>query len=327
MIDKNHAGFLDFMRFGVPGAVEQSPVRALPSLLPLALSLWVGGCSSGPAAKAVEDSVTSGRISVVSAAEAVSLLEKERDRFTALYPQATIRIAGGTSRDAVRALFGAECDAAVLSRELTPEERGAASRGGLELEGYRFAKDAVVVVVNPANPVENMALDDLRRIYEGKIMNWAELGATAGAIVPVFPPPESDMADYFSEQVMGGQPVRARVLIAASDSEAVATVAERAGAIAFVSVAWAERGAKTLRISTLQGLPYWKPDIEAIHRGDYPLTRSLSLYLRAKGPRLAQGLVTFITSRDGQQIVHERGLVPTSVPVRFVRRSPMQGAH
>ena len=315
------------MRFGVPGVVEQSLVRALPSLLPVALILSVGGCSSRPAAKAVEDSVTSGRISVVSATEAISLLGRERDRFVALYPEATIRIAGGTSRDAVRALFGAECDAAVLSRDLTPEERGAASRGGLELEGYRFAKDAVAVLVNSTNPLENLALDDLRRIYEGKITNWAELGAAAGVIEPLFPPPESDMADYFVEQVMGGQPVRARARITASDSEAVATVAERAGAVCFVSIAWANRGGKTLRISTLHGLPYWKPEIDAIYHGDYPLTRPLSLYLRAKGPRLAQGLVTFVTSRDGQEIVHEAGLVPTSVPVRFVRRSPMQGAH
>ena len=327
VIDKHHARFLDFLRFGVPGSGGQYLARTLSSLVPLTLAVSIGGCSSRPAAKAVEDSVTSGRISVVSANEAVPLLGRERDAFVALYPEATFRLAAGTSREAVRALFAADCDAAVLSRDLTPEERGAAVRGGLELEGYRFAKDAVVVVVHPSNPVENLALDDLRRIYDGRIGQWRVLDGPSGAIEPVFPSPDSDMADYFVEQVMGGQSVRARVVIAANDSETVAAVKERPRAIGFVSLAWAEHGTKSLRISTLQGLPYWKPDLEAIHQGEYPLTRPLSIYLRANGPRLAQGLVTFITSRDGQMIVHEAGLVPTSVPIRFVRRSPMRGAH
>ena len=42
---------------------------------------------------------------------------------------------------------------------------------------------------------------------------------------------------------------------------------------------------------------------------------------------LAKGFVTFITSRDGQKIVHQAGRVPTTVPVRFVRRSPLLGTH
>jgi ABC-type phosphate transport system substrate-binding protein len=39
----------------------------------------------------------------------------------------------------------------VITRELTVEERSAAVKGGLELEGYRFARDAIVAVVNPSN--------------------------------------------------------------------------------------------------------------------------------------------------------------------------------
>ncbi len=255
------------------------------------------------------------------------MLDRERAAFAALYPQAGIRITAGRSRDAVRALFAADCDLAVLSRELTPEERGAAVRGGLELEGYRFAKDAVVVIVHSGSPLENLALDGLRGIYEGRIQSWSELGVPAGAIEPVFPLPESDMADFFVQQVMEGQPVRARVLTAATDSAVVATVAARPGAIGFVSLGWADRGARALRLSTLTGLPYWKPDLEAVYNGDYPLTRSLSFYVRASGPKLAHGFITYVTSHDGQKLVNESGLVPTSVPVRFVRRSPLRGAH
>src|SRR6185503_3090471 len=105
-----------------------------------------------------------------------TIIDREKGEFEKLYPQAEIHVTTRPSGEAIRALFAAECDLAVISRELEPEERSAAARGGLELEGYRFAKDALVVIVNVANPVENLALDDLKRIYLGKIHNWSELG-------------------------------------------------------------------------------------------------------------------------------------------------------
>jgi phosphate transport system substrate-binding protein len=275
----------------------------------------------------VEDTLTSGRISVVCAPQVQSIIAREVAAFDSLYPGARIAVRTGTSREAVEALFAARCDLAVIARDLEPEERGAATRGKLELEGYRFARDAVAVVVHPSNPLENIALEDVRGIYQGEITRWGALGGDGTTIVPLIQPPGSDMAAFFEQRVMNGEPVRAGVVYEASDSGVVDYVSRDRRAIGFVSLAWAERGAKALRLATLRGLPYWHPDPEAVYRGEYPLTRPMNLYVRSRGPALAKGLVTFITSRDGQALVHQGGLVPTSVPVRFVRRSPMVGSH
>ena len=327
MIDSRRIRFLDWWHFGVPGKggwwISRTPALFLAGVVAAELS----GCSSRQARPPVEDSLTTGRITIVCPIEAESLLARERDAFEALYPDAIIRIEPARPREAVGRLFAAQCDAAVLSRDLTPEERAAASRGRLELEGYRFAKDAVALVVNPANPTENMALDVLRRIYQGRVTDWSQAAGFTGRIEPVFPPVESDMADFFIEHVMNGEPIRARVLTARSDSDVVATVAARPGAIGFVSMAWSDHGAKTLRLSAMNGLPYELPDAETVYRGEYPLSRPYLFEVRAAGPRLAHGFITYVTSQDGQRIVHEAGLVPTAVPVRFVRRSPMRGSH
>ena len=116
-------------------------------------------------------------------------------------------------------------------------------------------------------------------------------------------------------------------LRAESDSQVVSLVRNRPGAVGYVSLAWSDRGARTLRLARLAGLPFWSPDLEAIHDGDYPLSHYMSLFVRSSGPPLANGFITFVTSREGQAIVHERGLLPTAIPIRFVRRSPMQGSH
>lgn len=327
MIDSRRIRFLDWWHFGVPGKDGWWTSRTHRLLLVWVAAAIGSGCTSRSARSPVEDSLTSGRITIVCPVEAESLLTRERDAFAALYPDASIRIEVARPREAVGKLFAAQCDAAVLSRDLSPEERGAASKGGVELEGYRFAKDAVAVVVHPDNPTENMALEVLKRIYQGEITDWSQAAGHSGRIVPVVPPEDSDMTDFFIEHVMDGQSIQAHALTARSDSDVVREVASSPGAIGFVPMTWSDRRVKTLAISAVNGLPYELPDAETVYQGEYPLSRPYIFEVRAAGPKLAHGFITYVTSQDGQRIVHEAGLVPTAVPIRFVRRSPMKGAH
>jgi phosphate transport system substrate-binding protein len=327
VIDKVEGRFLDFVHFVVRRRAVASCVRAFSSLL-VAILLASFGCSPQPnVSGAVEDSLTSGRISVVCAAEAMPLVVRERDAFRALYPRATIEIRAGSSREAIAALFAAKADLAVITRELEVEERRAATQGMLEVEGFRFARGALVMVVHSSNPVENMAIDEIRRIYKGDATRWSEFSGAERPIVPVVQPIDSDITDEFTQRVMGEESMGARSVYEDSDSAVVARVRSDPSAIGYVSLDAVAEGVRPLRVASLTGLPYWKPDLEAVYQQDYPLTRNLSLYVRTDGSLLAKGFITFVTGRDGQKIVRDQGLVPTTVPVRFVRRSPMLGSH
>jgi len=291
------------------------------------LGVLAWGCSPQSGSKPPEDTLTAGRITVVSVPDAQELMGREIEAFAALYPDAVIDLRTGTSRDAVSALFAANADLAVIARELEPEERTAAAGAGLELQGYRFARDAVVLVVHPDNPVENISRQDLTDIYRGDMTNWSAMGGRDAAIVPVVQPQETDLSLFLRETLLEGEAPAVRAVTAAGDSAVVARVTADPSAIGYVSLAGAELGAKPLRVAAITGLSYWKPDLEAVYNGDYPLTRFRNFFVRADGARLAHGFITFVTSAAGQRLVHEAGLVPTTVPVRFVRRSPMKGAH
>ncbi len=325
MIDRGRTASLD--SWGYRGAGGGRAARGVALGASLLACVWLASCSPRSAPRAEEESLTSGRISVVCAPEARRLIAREQSAFQALYPQAHIEVRTGSSREAVRALFAAECDLAVTTRDLNAEERTAAFRGRLGLEGYRFARDAVVAVVHPANPVENLSVDELARIYLGTLTDWDALGGHLGRIVPVCQPMDADLTETFVERVLDGSPIRARVLTEAGDSAVVARVAATPGAIGLVTLAWADRGARAVAIAPLAGLPYVHPDPEAVYDNRYALTRLFNLYVRADVRPLANGFITYVTSRDGQALVHEAGLVPTSVPVRFVRRSPLMGSH
>src|SRR5262245_12978717 len=165
---------------------------------------FLAGCAPRSKPGQVEDSLTTGRILIVCSSDARGLIARERDAFQALYPQASVELREGTSREAVSALFAAQADLAVLTRELLPEERAAAVRGGLELEGYQIARDAVVAVVNTGNPVENISVPDLRSIYRGETKRWRDLGGEDRPIRVVIQRPDTDITAYFLEAVMGG---------------------------------------------------------------------------------------------------------------------------
>ena len=292
----------------------------------LAVTL-VCGCSPRSSAPNTQADLTSGSITVVCSPEARAIISRCAEAFQALYPGARIELRAGTSRDAIAALFGARADVAVITRELVPEERRAAVQGRLEVDGYRFARDAAVVVVNVANPVDNLTLDDVRRIYRGEIRSWSELGGPAIPVVPVVQAPDADVTEFFSEEVLGGEAIKAQSIRDSADLDVVRTVREQPGAVGYVTLSNAGQGARAVRLAAMKGLPYYAADLERVHDGKYPVTRFYNLYVRAKGPELANGFITYVTSRDGQTLVREAGLVPTSVPVRFVRRSPMLSTH
>ncbi|MEO5617965.1 MAG: substrate-binding domain-containing protein [Candidatus Eisenbacteria bacterium] len=315
---------LDLRRFvvAVIGQGRRTALRGFVPALALACS-----CSPRSAPDLVEDSLTSGRIRVMCAPEAKELIAREVAAFQALYPQAQIELTTGSSREAKAALFAARTDLAVITTELAPEERAAAVRGRLELEGYRFARDAVVLVANGANPVENVALDRLRQVYGGDLVDWADLGGERQPIEVVVQEPPSDVTEFVVAEILDGVPVKVRAIHAKSDSDVVAEVRRNPRALGYVTLAARTQGLRVLRVAPLTGLPYWKPDLEAVHRDEYPLTRFFSLYIRNDGPRLPNGFITFVTSQEGQALVHQHGLVPTAVPLRFVRRSPMLGGH
>ncbi len=326
MIDKFHAGFLHSIPYFSGRAPRIVRVRILLLATALATS-FVWACSPQLPDHRGQEDVTSGRIQLVCSPEALEVVQRNVQAFERLYPKAHIVVRPGSSRDAIAALFGARADIAVITRDLVPEEREAAVRGGLEVEGYRFARDAAVLVVNPANPVDNLTLDDVQRIYRGDVRSWSELGGQAVAVVPVVQAPDADLTEFFVEEVLGGEPIRAQSIRVDSDADVVRTVRERPGAIGYVSMSHAGRGVRAARLAALRGLPYYAADLQMVHEGKYPVTRFYNLYVRTKGPALANGLITFVTSLDGQRLVRDIGLVPTTVPVRFVRRSPMRSTH
>lgn len=320
---------LDFQYFVRPGPRRPRHLPARGFAVSILAALILSGCQRHDAARPVEDTETSGRISIAVAPDARALMVIEAKAFTGGYPQGVLDVRDPeSSGQVISALLAGHADIAATGRDLEPEERNMARQAGIELEGHKIAQDAMCLIVPEASTVHNVTVDELQRIWSADIADWGKLGGPDGRIVPVLPALSSDLARAFTQRVMDGAPMRAPSVIEASDSAVASTVARTRGAIGVVPLALARaRGVRPLAIAAMPGLPYVEPDAESVHLGQYPLTHYIHLYRRTQGARLAGGFITYVMSQPGQELVLANGRIPTAVPLRFVRRSPLLGSH
>ncbi len=82
-----------------------------------------------------------------------------------------ISIAGGGATKGIRAITGKQADIGGACRF-----KLGASREEANASMIPVAWDALVVVVHKSNPIDSISLRELRRLYQGKITNWSQLG-------------------------------------------------------------------------------------------------------------------------------------------------------
>ena len=98
------------------------------------------------------------------------------ERYQGNHPEIRISVTGGGSGTGIAALINNTVDLANASRQIKDEEVEEAKANGVEPVEHIIARDAIAVIVNPQNPVNELTLQQISDIYSGKITNWNEVG-------------------------------------------------------------------------------------------------------------------------------------------------------
>lgn len=186
---------------------------------------------------------------------------------------------------------------------------------GYEWEQTPFAIDAFVFVVNEANPVESLTVDQIRKIYTGEITNWKELGGADEAIIALQRNPEAGSQSLMEKLVMQGAPMMEAPTEYVATSmgglmEAVRGYDASAGAIGYSVYYYAEemRAAEGLKLLKIEGV---EPEPDAIRSGDYPLTNPYYVVIPASAPEGSPVRVIrdWLLSEAGQKLTADEGYV------------------
>jgi len=286
--------------------------RILPLFLGLCLLLT--GCATDSGNPTPESS--SVYIQNKGSDTIVNLALAWAERYQTLRPDVRLSVTGGGSGTGITSLINGTVDIANASRAIKPEEIKAAEANGIEPVEHVIARDAIAVIVNPQNPVDELTLDQISRIYRGEITNWKELGGEDRPIVRLSRETNSGTHVYFLEAVvrLGNSNDKTifspLTLLLPSSEGIISEVASNPNAIGYDGLGYVTDEVKMIAVSRGKDQPYVLPSIQSVNDQSYPIARDLYMYSRQDSSQAVLDYLEWILSAEAQQIVADLGFVP-----------------
>jgi phosphate transport system substrate-binding protein len=149
------------------------------------------------------------------------------------------------------------------------------------------------------------------QLFTGAVADWGRVGGKAGPVHVYARDRKSGTFDSFAGAVLRGRALKADAKSFDDSQSLAAAVAADEGAIGFVGLSLVG-AAKALAIHESGAQPLY-PTVFTVATEDYPLSRRLRLYTPGTPTALAQKLVDFALSDEGQRLVEQAGFVALTV--------------
>ncbi len=232
----------------------------------------------------------------------------------AVHPDTPVAVTGGGSGTGIASLVMGTCQIANCSRPMEPEEIELAHASGVYPKEFIVALDGIAVVVHPSNPVAQLTVDELRRVFTGEITNWQQLDGPDMGIVLLSREVNSGTHVYFREAVLSGDSgsgqFASHALMMPSSQALADEVSQNEGAIGYYGMAYLSPQQKAVAIAKAAGGPYIPPEISSVQDGSYPIARPLFMYTDGEPQGNVKQFIDFVFSAEGQSVVSEQGFVP-----------------
>ncbi|MBN1391745.1 MAG: PstS family phosphate ABC transporter substrate-binding protein [Sedimentisphaerales bacterium] len=273
------------------------------------LLIGIAGCS-----EEVPPGEPTGFIQVKGSDTIVNAAQKVAEEFMKEYPHVFVAVTGGGSGVGIASLINKTCDVATCSREMKPKEIEMAEKRGVEPEEFAVAYDGVAVIVSKDNPVDRLTIEELHRIFTGKVKSWKEFGGRDLPIVTLSREVSSGTHIYFKEEVVqlrkkgSTEEFSPQTLLLTSSQAIVEEVAANEEAVGYLGMGYVSERTKPLLVSN--GGEFFPPDVNNVIAKTYPLSRPLYFYTNGEPEGVVKLFMDFAFSPKGQQQFIETGFVP-----------------
>ncbi len=277
-----------------PGRLARRRSALIGGALALLFLGALAGCSRG-------GNSTATQITVAGSTSVTPFAEQLAEEFMRQHRGQQVNIQGIGSSAGIQATQTGAADIGMSSRALQTDELA-------ELEPIVIALDALAVIVHPDNPVENLTLEQVRRVFAGEIANWRELGGPDAPITLVNREAGSGTRGAFEELVMGkgGPPLSYRAIRQGSNGSVRAVVEGDPVAIGYISLGVVSPQVRALRIDGVEA------SAANVSAGRYKLVRPFLFVTRRGGTPgpLATAYLEYVLGEEGQRRLAQAGLVP-----------------
>lgn len=202
------------------------------------------------------------------------------------------------SGSGIQAVLEGRCDIGLSSRSLKDEEKS----GGLA--ETILALDGIAVIVHPDNPVSDLDMDTIARLYTGEIVNWKDAGGNDAPVVLIGREAGSGTRDGF-ESITGTEDACQYRQELTSTGDVITAVAQNPDAIGYASLASVAESVKALTVGGVA------PTENTVKDGSYIIQRPFILVTKTDTALsdAAQAFFDFATSADAAPLIAQAGAV------------------
>jgi len=275
------------------------------------------GCNRGSETPAPDASSPNAKSIVNKGSDTlVNLALAWAEKYHELNPAIEISVTGGGSGTGIAALINGTVDIANASRQITPGEIDQAKANGGDPVEFVVAKDAIAVIVNKSNPVNQLTLQQISDIYSGKINNWDQVGGDARPIVRLSRETNSGTHVFFLENVIRlGDPnnktfFSADTLLLPSSEGITSETRDNPNVIGYDGLGYVTPEVKVIAVASDSSGMYVLPSADSVNSGQYPIARDLYMYTNGLPKGAVADYLNWIMTADAQAIVTQLGFVP-----------------
>ncbi|MBO5179081.1 MAG: substrate-binding domain-containing protein [Clostridia bacterium] len=223
----------------------------------------------------------------------------------------------GRTSDVYKNLIDGNVDV-IFAAEPSEDDYAYAKSKGVELEVIPTTSSAFVFVVNSENPVDNLTLDEVVKIYKGEITNWKEVGGEDAEIIPYQRPNGSGSQTAMISLVMKDQDLMTApsIKVVAGMDELVDAVAEYDNSknslgysyFYYINTMYKR---ETIKMLAINGVT---PNIETIKDGTYPIfTNGYIVTLKNIDKESnTSKWIGAVQSERGSKVIEAAGYVPVN---------------
>ena len=269
---------------------------------PTATAAPAGTVAQTTAAPQTEAPATTAALSGTVATDGSTSMEKVigalSESFMAANGGVTVNYNPTGSGSGITAVQEGTCDIGLSSRALKDEEKAAG------LKETVLAYDGIAIIVHPDNPVSDLTLEQIAKLYTGEITNWKDVGGNDAEVVLIGREAASGTRDGF-ESITGTKDACQYRQELTSTGDVITAVSQNPDAIGYASLASIKDTVKALNVGGVT------PSEATVKDGSYLVQRPFVL-VTVEGKALspaAQAFFDYALSADAASIISAAGAV------------------
>ncbi|MGO9566418.1 MAG: substrate-binding domain-containing protein [Desulfomonilaceae bacterium] len=202
------------------------------------------------------------------------------EAFMQLNQDIRVIVTGSSAGKGLDDLFEGNADVAMASRVISPDEQKKAAAKGLKLDNKLIGYSGMAVMTSPKNPINELTLDQLRRVFTGEYTNWKQAGGPDAPIRSLTRRiPESGGAVFFKQEVLHNEPYGPSTVVADSWTSIVKVCATANDLpIGIGPALGAKGGIKVLGIKQDENAAAVVPSTETLKEKSYPIINPIRFY-------------------------------------------------